>query len=46
MQKWTVYVGAVTPTSTAADAARDLIAHLSGFQSKATYLAKGFVLAD
>ena len=46
LQKWTVYVGAVTPTSTAADAARDLIAYLSGFQSKATYLAKGFVLAD
>lgn len=46
LQKWTVYVGAVTPTSTSADAARDLIAYLSGFQSKATYLAKGFVLAD
>ena len=46
LQKWTVYVGAVTPTSTAADAARDLIAYLSGFQSKATYLSKGFVLAD
>ena len=46
LQKWTVYVGAVTPTSASADAARDLIAYLSGFQSKATYLAKGFVLAD
>ena len=46
LQKWTVYVGAVTPTSPSADAARDLIAYLSGFQSKATYLAKGFVLAD
>ncbi len=46
LQKWTVYVGAVTPTSTSADAARDLVAYLSGFQSKATYLAKGFVLAD
>ncbi len=46
LQKWTVYVGAVTPSSTAADAARDLIAYLSGFQSKATYLDKGFVLAD
>ena len=46
LQKWTVYVGAITPASTVTGAASDLIAYLSGFQSKATYLAKGFVLAD
>lgn len=46
LQKWTVYVGAVTPASGARDAARALVEYLSGFQSKATYLSKGFVLAE
>lgn len=46
LQKWTVYVGAVTPGSGAPEAARALVNYLSGFQSKATYLSKGFVLAD
>lgn len=46
LQKWTVYVGAVTPGSIAPEAARALVNYLSGFQSKATYLSKGFVLAE
>jgi molybdate transport system substrate-binding protein len=46
LQKWTVYVGAVTPTSTSAQAARDLVGYLAGFQSKAIYLSKGFVLVE
>lgn len=46
LQKWTLYVGAVTPGAAAPQAAADLVAYLSGFQSKAIYLSKGFVLAD
>ncbi len=46
LQKWTLYVGAVTPTTQSAKAAQDLVAYLSGFQSKAIYLSKGFVLAE
>jgi molybdate transport system substrate-binding protein len=46
LQKWTLYVGAAMPSGNAAAAARDLLDYLSGFQSKATWLAKGFVLAD
>ncbi len=46
LQKWTLYVGAVTPGSGAPQAAADFVAYLSGFQSKAIYLSKGFVLAQ
>jgi molybdate transport system substrate-binding protein len=46
LQKWTLYVGAVTPGSGAPQAAADFVAYLSGFQSKAVYLSKGFVLAQ
>ena len=46
LQKWTLYVGAVTPGASAPQAAADLVAYLSNFQSKAIYLSKGFVLAD
>lgn len=46
LQKWTVYVGAITPATASAQAARDFIAYLSGFQSKATYLSKGFLLVE
>ncbi|MBL8383121.1 MAG: substrate-binding domain-containing protein [Burkholderiales bacterium] len=46
LQKWTVYVGAITPSTASAQAARELIAYLSGFQSKATYLSKGFLLVE
>jgi molybdate transport system substrate-binding protein len=46
LQKWTLYVGAVTPGSGSPQAAADLVGYLSGFQSKAIYLSKGFVLAQ
>jgi molybdate transport system substrate-binding protein len=46
LQKWTVYVAAATPGSGAMPAALDLIAYLASFQSKATWLSKGFALAD
>ena len=46
LQKWTEYVGALTPGSGEAAAARELLDYLSSFQSKATYLSKGFVLAE
>ena len=46
LQKWTLYIGAVTPGSGAPLAAADLVGYLSSFQSKAIYLSKGFVLAQ
>jgi molybdate transport system substrate-binding protein len=46
LQKWTLYIGAVTPGTASPVAANDLVAYLSSFQSKATYLSKGFVLAE
>jgi molybdate transport system substrate-binding protein len=45
LQKWTLYVGAAMPSGNVASA-RALLDYLSGFQSKATWLDKGFVLAD
>jgi len=46
LQKWTTYTAALTPGSTAPDAARELIAYLAGPQAKPVYLAKGFLPAD
>jgi len=46
LQKWTLYVGAIAPGTASPQAAADLVAYLSSFQSKAIYLSKGFVLAD
>ena len=43
LQKWTVYTAAITPGSTAAAAARELIAFLSSAQAAPVYAAKGFV---
>jgi len=46
LQKWTTYTAAVTPSSTNAAAARELIAYLASAQAKPVYLAKGYVAAD
>ena len=42
LQKWTVYVGAVTPRSAVQPAARELVDYLASFPAKATWLSKGF----
>ena len=46
LQKWTTYTAAVTPSSTNAAAARELIAYLASAQAKPVYLAKGYVAPD
>ena len=46
LQKWTTYVAAATPGSTAPDAARELIRYLAGSQAKPVFASKGFVSAD
>ena len=46
LQKWTLYTAAITPGSTSAAAARELIAFLSSAAGKNVYLSKGFVAAE
>ncbi|MBL8376734.1 MAG: substrate-binding domain-containing protein [Burkholderiales bacterium] len=46
LQKWTTYVAAITPSSKVAEVAAALIADLASPQARATYLSKGFVLAE
>ena len=43
LQKWTLYTAALTPSSSAPDAARDLIVFLSSAAAEPVYLKKGFV---
>ena len=43
LQKWTLYTAALTPSSAAPDAARELIAFMSSAAAQQVYLSKGFV---
>ena len=43
LQKWTLYTAALTPSSAAPDAARELIAFISSAAAEQVYLSKGFV---
>ncbi|MFN0163009.1 MAG: molybdate ABC transporter substrate-binding protein [Burkholderiales bacterium] len=46
LQKWTTYVAAITPSSKVGEVAAALIDDLASPQARATYLSKGFVLAE